>query len=789
MGNTEIEQMKRKSDGTAFYPRTILEAVMDKESNIQLDDIVRSINCIYLPQVQFENITDDLFATRCLIPRKFRRKMMFVTRIDDNGKLVLEYYTGSTVEDHTWGDSRFWQPLVDSEGNTVIVRDHVVQGDTLTFDQQMNKLWIEKGESGEREPAGEPLTFFKMVPNEGQHYFTLYGTKDPGFESWTDSQWRQNGIFLGNVTNLLKVWRYFNTMADAVEAKSTVPDSGLVGIREDDTWQLYANEQEGYIRLGGMSVSPSDVISASMFNSSTSNDDSAPSCMAVYNFVTDLVKDGVLTIKKNGQTLGTFSANASSSVQIDIDVPDIIKTSGESLVSGSVAIVEDPNDKVELINSTNMNSTVKYPSVKALVEYVDSKTASDEIVVEAQNLSDFLQFVWDRRIEGGSKRYRLDITGLIDFTKPGSASIKVTNNGSTSTRTLLHEDITSMSMDDDQSASLENTKLYNPATKTYYFGNTLRYTKIVGKGSSCGFVTNYLRKSENTDNADIYTGDTFSLASRFFNVSNLILGGSINSWIRSLEAKYHEYVNGSFVTIDLENNPKCDAESTYLIDWQRAMLRSIDNFKFVFDNCTISCIGHFSGTFGSGNSLYAEHSEVAQTGALYSDEKIPGRRKYNLLIEGLNTGANRSDIYGSTIEIKSCNFVSGCFGKTNNNHVTNAPVYFDFSNNPSSRFYRYEKLFTIKYLSKELSDPLSFTSSSHLSDSEHEKGLVDIYINTDVDHQGTKWKVTNDGTAIVRSNVDINMRSTIFVTDVLISDTSDPRGFTTLQEKLDALSN
>lgn len=782
MGNTEIEQMKRKSDGTAFYPRTILEAVVDKESNIQLDDIVRSINCIYLPQVQFENITDDLFATRCLIPRKFRRKMMFVTRIDDNGKLVLEYYTGSTVEDHTWGDSRFWQPLVDSEGNTVIVRDHVVQGDTLTFDQQMNKLWIEKGASGEREPAGEPLTFFKMVPNEGQHYFTLYGTKDPGFESWTDSQWIQNGIFLGNVTNLLKVWRYFNTMADAVEAKSTVPDSGLVGIREDDTWQLYANEQDGYVRLGGMSVSPSEVISASMFNSSTSNDDSAPSCMAVYNFVTDLVKDGVLTIKKNGQTLGTFSANSASSVQIDIEVPDIIKKSGETLVSSNVAIVEDPYDKVEHINSTNMNSTVKYPSVKALVEYVDSKTASDEIVVEAQNLSDFLQFVWDRRSKAqeDTTRYRLYITGYIDFTKPGDARIKVTKNGSTNTRTLLHEDITSVSME--RSGNVANTKLYNPDTKTYYFGNTLRYTTIVGKGSSCGLMTCYLRKSKNTDNADIYTGDTFSLASRVFNCSNLMLGGSINIWKRSLEGEYHEYTNGSFDTI----TPVCSAEATYLVDWQRAMFRLIDNFRFAIDNCTISCMGHFAGTFGSDNYCYPSSRTP---GSLYSDEKIPGRRKYNLLAEGLNTELGRTDFYASTIEIKSCNFITGCFGTADYNHVTNAPVYFDFSEDPSSRFFGYEKLFTIKYLSKELSDPLSFTSSSELSDSEHEKGLVDIYINTNVEYQGPKWKVTNDGTAIVRSNVGINMRSTIFVTDVLISDTSDPRGFTTLQEKLDALSN
>lgn len=776
MGNTEIEQMKRKSDGTAFYPRTILEAVVDKESNIQLDDIVRSINCIYLPQVQFENIADDLFATRCLIPRKFRRKMMFVTRIDDNGKLVLEYYTGSTVEDHAWGDSRFWQPLVDSDGNTVIVRNHVVQGDTLTFDRQENKLWIEKGESGEREPAGEPLTFFKMVPNEGQHYFTLYGTKDPGFESWTDSQWIQNGIFLGNVTNLLKVWRYFNTMADAVEAKSTVPDSGLVGIREDDTWQLYANEQEGYIRLGGMSVSPSDVISASSFSSNTNNDDSAPSCMAVYSFVTDLVKDGVLTIKRNGQTQGTFSANSSSSVQIDIDVPDIIKESGESLVSSNVAIVEDPNDKVDVIDETNKDSIVKYPSVKALVDFVDKKTNSTEIIAEASNLSEFLQFVWDRAHDSDkTKKYRLYINGIIDFTKPDTARINVTRNGGTSNVTLLSSEI--------RSELIGGQSLYEPSTKTYCFGQELKNTIIAGKSTGCVLLTSYLRKSKNTDNVDIYTGDTFCLEAKDLCLENLTIGGTISQWLSQSGDNYYNDVqvannSESFVKVyDYIHS----ANGGYLIDWQRPLFSTMDNFNYKLTNCTIVCIGHFAGVYGDNNKT------ISSTGANYSDLKIPNRRKYNLLIKGVSTSEDWDSYYHSYLTFSECRFIAGCCGKEGENYVTNAPVYLDFTSVYDSGYTGKNKTLTISKLSKEISDKLTFSSSSKLSDSDFEKGLVDFYIN-DIQHN-QPWHVTNDCTAIVRSNLGINMCSNIFATNILIPDTSDARGYKTLQEKLDALSN
>lgn len=776
MGNTEIEQMKRKSDGTAFYPRTILEAVVDKESNIQLDDIVRSINCIYLPQVQFENITDDLFATRCLIPRKFRRKMMFVTRIDSNGKLVLEYYTGSTVEDHAWGDSRFWQPLVDSDGNTVVIRSETIQGDTLTFDRPANKLWIEKTGTDERQPAGEPLTFFKMVPNVGQNYFTLYGTKDPEFESWTDSQWRQDGIFLGNVTNLLKVWRYFSTMADAVSAKASVPESGLVGIMEDGVWQLYANESEGYIRLGGVSVTPSEVISSSMFEDNMRNDESAPSCLAVYNFFSDLVKNGVLTIKRNGQTVGSFSANSQTNAEVNIEVPDIKKSSGESLVLDNEAVVEDPNDKVVVIDETNKNSVVKYPSVKALVDFVDKKTNSTEIIAEASNLSEFLQFVWDRAHDSDkTKKYRLYINGIIDFTKPDTAEIVVTRNGGTSNVTLLSSEI--------RSELIGGQSLYEPTTKTYCFGQVLKNTIIIGKSTGCVLLTSYLRKSKNTDNVDIYTGDTFCLEAKDLCLENLTIGGTISQWLTQGTDKYYNEVeivnnNEQFVSvIDRIHS----ANGGYLIDWQRPLFSTMDNFNYKLTNCTIVCLGHFAGVYGENNET------LSSTGANYSDLKIPNRRKYNLLIKGVSTSESWQSYFHSFLTFLECKFIAGCCGKEGENYVTNAPVYLDFTSVDDSGYTDKNKTLTISKLSKEISDKLTFSSGSKLSDSDFEKGLVDFYIN-DIQHNQA-WHVTNDCTAIVRSNLGINMCSNIFATDILISDTSDPRGYKTLQEKLDALSN
>lgn len=289
----EIEQMKRKSDGSNIYPKTITEAVFDKESGIQLNDMIKSFNCVYLPQLQIPNVQDNLFGTRCLIPHKFRRPMMFVTRLDLNNKLVLEYYTSQCIEDHEWGNNKNWQKLIDDNGNAVIVKTSEIQGDTLTFEESINQLWIEKSD-GNKSKAGQPLTYFKMVPNEGKNYFTLYGTKNPDCSTWSDEKWHNEGTFLGEVTNLLKVWKYFDSMDSAMEDISNIPDSGIIAIKNGDNWDLYAKENNTYIRLGGLSVSVSGAVKTADFEDNINNDDQPATCKAIVDYFNSIKYDRVL---------------------------------------------------------------------------------------------------------------------------------------------------------------------------------------------------------------------------------------------------------------------------------------------------------------------------------------------------------------------------------------------------------------------------------------------------------------------------------------------------------------
>lgn len=308
----EIEQMKRKSDGSNIYPKTITEAVFDKESGIQLNEMIKSFNCIYLPQIQIPNVQDNLFGTRCLIPHKFRRPMMFVTRLDLNNKLVLEYFIGESIEDHTWGDSKYWQSLFE-DGNGVIVKSIEKKGDTLTFEEQINQLWINKFD-GSKEEAGQPLTYFKMVPNEGKNYFTLYGTKDPNSSSWDDAKWISDGYFLGEVTNLLKVWKYFNDMDSAMADINNIPDSGIIAIKNGENWDLYAKENNEYLRLGGVSVTIPAPITSSNFLNNKNNDEDAPTCKAVFDYVNtiDLISsENTIDIEKNDLV---FDINVSNTI-------------------------------------------------------------------------------------------------------------------------------------------------------------------------------------------------------------------------------------------------------------------------------------------------------------------------------------------------------------------------------------------------------------------------------------------------------------------------------------------
>lgn len=197
--------------------------------------------------------------------------------------------------------------------------------------------------------------------------------------------------------------------------------------------------------------------------------------------------------------------------------------------------LELQSNKVEAITEENKESTTKYPSVKALVDYIDSQNPL-ETALEAKNLEQFLTAA--RTISentSSTKRYRLKIKGIIDFANPSdddkAATIKWKNNNA--------------------------YPVYNEAEKCWNFEGIFMYTVIQGDSSNATLKTTY------TENEVI---DTVSIKSYNAVFENIIIGGSAVS--NDSSGKIHS--------------------------WSRPLFIGTNNIVFKFTNCKFPILGHMS---------------------------------------------------------------------------------------------------------------------------------------------------------------------------------------------------
>lgn len=194
---------------------------------------------------------------------------------------------------------------------------------------------------------------------------------------------------------------------------------------------------------------------------------------------------------------------------------------------------EIKSNKVEAITEENKESTTNYPSVKALVNYIDKDKT--EAVLEATDLSTFLaaaKIISENT--SSTQRYRLKIKGVIDFSNPSAedkaATIKWQRNN--------------------------NYGVYNEAERCWNFEGIFMYTIIQGDSSNTTLKTTYI------ENGAI---NTVSL--KLFNAvfENIIIGGS-----------------------------PLTGPSTIYHNWSRPLFIGTNNVYFKFTNCTFTILGHNS---------------------------------------------------------------------------------------------------------------------------------------------------------------------------------------------------
>lgn len=84
------------------HPKTYVEAIKDKLTDISLDEILASFNMLYLPYI---GSRED---TRLQVPKFLRRKGLWITYVDYDDKIRTEWYTSNHLGDEHWQSDIHW---------------------------------------------------------------------------------------------------------------------------------------------------------------------------------------------------------------------------------------------------------------------------------------------------------------------------------------------------------------------------------------------------------------------------------------------------------------------------------------------------------------------------------------------------------------------------------------------------------------------------------------------------------------------------------------------------------
>lgn len=124
--------IKKNNQGSGYkniYPKTYTESVLDKESGEVLDSILQKFNFMYLPY------TGSSQNTRLLVPKKLRRRGLWIAYIRYDNTLVVEYYTATAINDESWKLDENWAPY-----NIAEIDARILNPDDLSM--ELGKLSI-----------------------------------------------------------------------------------------------------------------------------------------------------------------------------------------------------------------------------------------------------------------------------------------------------------------------------------------------------------------------------------------------------------------------------------------------------------------------------------------------------------------------------------------------------------------------------------------------------------------------------------------------------------------------
>ena len=135
----DIQQLIKKNSQEGRYedifPKTFVDAVLDRESGVTLTDILAMFNMLFL------SYNGSRSQTRLQVPSSLRREGLWVTYVLYDKTVVTEWYSAEAIDDTAFGDSANWR-----DGSNALVGDISISSDGY---------WVINGEVTDIKAQGE----------------------------------------------------------------------------------------------------------------------------------------------------------------------------------------------------------------------------------------------------------------------------------------------------------------------------------------------------------------------------------------------------------------------------------------------------------------------------------------------------------------------------------------------------------------------------------------------------------------------------------------------------------
>lgn len=220
----DIQQLIKKNSQQGRYenifPKTFLDAVIDKGSGVTLTDILSSFNMYFL------SYNGSRESTRLQVPTSIRKQGLWITYVMYDGATIIEYYDTNLIDDTSWSNGNNWRV-----GNNVLVGDISISSEGNWIINGVDSKIPARGESGITPLLRVNDNKLEVSYTDGSTYVKVDDT--PVF-----TQFRIYNNKLQQSTDLGKTWvnsseyiaawfRFINTTGESVGKIQISRDNGV----------------------------------------------------------------------------------------------------------------------------------------------------------------------------------------------------------------------------------------------------------------------------------------------------------------------------------------------------------------------------------------------------------------------------------------------------------------------------------------------------------------------------------------------------------------------------------